>query len=197
MAFTAASGIILAGGRSSRMGRDKSQLEMDGNTLLDRVVKVVADLADDVHIVGHGHIRDDFPNAGPLGGLLTGLRRARHPTSIVVACDLPFLNGALLAYLHSLLEGHDAVVPRVEGRPEPLHAVYRTAIIPAVERLLRDGSLSMQSLVSRVDVRWVDENETDCFDPARLSFKNVNTPLDWEEALELAHAAAGTLEGPR
>jgi molybdopterin-guanine dinucleotide biosynthesis protein A len=195
------SGIVLAGGESRRMGRDKAELSLGRETLLERVVAALMPIVDDIVVVGPERkialpdgatfVQDDIPCAGPLGGLRTGLKRTRHHAALTVACDMPFLDRRLLCLLLDLLEGFDAVVPEVEGRFQPLHAVYSRRIIPTVEQRMVRGQLKLEGLLANLSVRWVGEDEIEPLDPCHRSFVNVNTAADWQAALRLSRAAAG------
>ncbi|MFB0535814.1 MAG: molybdenum cofactor guanylyltransferase, partial [Anaerolineae bacterium] len=126
------SGIVLAGGQSSRLGMDKSFVNVNGQSLIEQIVAKLVRLSDDVIIVAnspekyhHLEVRvvgDIYPGKGALGGIYSGLRAAANTHSLVVACDMPFLDLNLLRYMILLARGHDVVIPRVGGFPEPLHA---------------------------------------------------------------------------
>ena len=157
-------GVVLAGGKSSRMGRDKAALKLDGQPLVERCVNVLQQCFPKVIVVR----QDDVPGLGPMGGLLTALRRA--PKIFVVACDMPFLNAALICEMASQLPGYDAVaIPR-----EPLHAAYSARILPVIEAQIAAGDYSVQSLLSKVRVK---------FEHAK-PIVNVNTPQEWEAICE-------------
>ena len=161
-AAAAASAVVLAGGASRRMGRDKRLLpwgtDADGRprTLLQSVVDKLADVADDVIVVANDQpdIRgarvapDAIPGSGSLGGILSGIEAARHERVFVAAADMPFLNVALVRDLLGRLEGHDAVVPVIGNRPEPLHAVYGPAVATAARR-----QIATRATQDRVGVR--------------------------------------------
>jgi len=127
-------------------------------------------------------VPDAIPDAGPLGGLFTGLTAARHGTVVCVGCDQPFLSAKLLRYLATLLGAHDAVVPRIAEDSQPLHAVYRREVAPAARRQIATADYRLRRFVESLDVRWVDAEELDELDPDHRSFLNVNTPRQWEEA---------------
>jgi molybdopterin-guanine dinucleotide biosynthesis protein A len=190
------SGAILAGGKSRRMGRDKSQLVLGGETLIARAVRTLGAVCDDLIIVtntpeqfaglGARLTGDVIPDGGALSGIHAGLVAARHEFALVVACDMPFLNLALLRRMALLTPGHDAVVPRWQGEFEPLHAVYSHNCIAAIEPLLRQGGGRIIEFYERIHVRYVERDEIVQSDPDGLSFFNVNSPEDWARALELA-----------
>jgi len=195
--MSALSAIILAGGKSQRMGMDKALLELEGRPLIGWVLGQLQRLSDDLIIVAkdaapYAHlaarlVRDIYPSQGALVGLHAGLRAARHPLALTVACDMPFLNLRLLRYMIAVGRDHDAVVPRVGGYPEPLHALYRVKpCLPAIEHALSKGQLKMTSFFPYVRVRYVEEQEVELFDPEHLSFFNVNTLEDWQEGRTLA-----------
>jgi molybdopterin-guanine dinucleotide biosynthesis protein A len=174
------------------MGRDKAILPFGGQSLIERVVDTLVPLVDDIVVVGsERHISlpgsatfvpDDIPGAGPLGGLLTGLKTISHETALTVACDMPFLDRRVLHLLLALSDGYDAVVPEVGGRLHPLHAVYNRRIIPKAERCIAHGRLKLAGLLSHLTVRWIREDEINPLDPAHHSFINVNTLEEWHEA---------------
>jgi len=125
---------------------------------------------------------DVYPGKAALGGIYSALRAARHPYVLVVACDMPLLNTALLQYLVDLAPTADAVVPIVNPPyPETLHAVYSKTSIPTIETHLQNNDLRASDRFDHISVRYVDRNELAPFDPEFLSFVNVNTPDDWEK----------------
>ena len=194
--------VILAGGQSRRLGRDKAVEPFEGEPLIRRVIRraseavsahqvvvVVADAAraaalplDDNHLTAV----DLFPDCGSLGGIYTGLHAATTHWSLITACDMPFLSAPLLEHMASRRDGVDAVVPVVDGRPEPTHALYTRRCLPAIEKRLRAGQLKISSFFEDVTVRYVPESEIREFDPDLLSFFNINRPEDLSRAVELA-----------
>jgi molybdopterin-guanine dinucleotide biosynthesis protein A len=182
----------MAGGKSSRLGRDKALLTVKGQTLLQRALATLASVTSEQLVVGPPDRRshaggaavypDEYPNSGPLSGIYTALRAASHSLTVVVACDMPFLNGPLLGYLISLADGYDVVLPRPDGRGEQLHAVYRRSCEDAIRRQLESGDYKIDRFFAKVRVRAVDEAELKHYDPELRSFRNVNTPDDWAEA---------------
>lgn len=175
------------------MGRDKATLTVGGVTLLDHAIRELRRISDDVIVVGRpAHLEavrslpDEVPRSGPVSGLITGLRAAHAPLCVVVACDYPFLEARVLRALTGISPGFDAVVPRIRGVPQPLHAVYQRAILAVAEAYFSDGRRSMRGLLKRLNVRWVSHEELARLDPSGQSTLNVNTPADWEEALGAA-----------
>ena len=193
------SGIVLAGGISRRLGRNKALESIGGEPLIARVigrlseiagatVVVVADMdqAARLPLPERSTVTEDvYPGKGSLGGIFSGLRQATSPWSMVVACDMPFLNLDLIRYMLSLREGQDVVVPLAEGRPEPTHALYSKSCLPFIDDQLESGDLKIARFYDKVDVRYVSEEETARFDPDHLSFFNVNTQEDLDRSLAL------------
>jgi len=188
--------VALAGGASRRMGRDKRLLpwgvDADGQprTLLQAVVDTLGAVADDVIVVANDRpdvrgarvVPDAIPGSGSLGGILSGVEAARHDRVFVAAADMPFLNTALVRDLLGRLEDCDAVVPVVDGRPEPLHAVYGPAVAAAARRQIARGQLKIALAFEGLDGVWVPEAELRRLDPDLRSFRNVNTPKDYAGA---------------
>jgi FdhD protein len=194
----AISAVVLAGGRSKRLGKDKALLMLNGQPLLARTVQTVAALSDDLivvtnHPVSHGAaasparmVPDEVPGVGSLMGLYSGLKACRHPRAIVVACDMPFLSITVLRYMASLADECDAVVPRQGKWFEPLHAVYGRTCLPAIEEALARGQRQIISFFDDVQVRYVDGHELEAVDPRHQSFLNVNTDQDWKRIVRHA-----------
>lgn len=193
--------VILAGGQSRRMGRDKAVEPFAGEPLIRGVIRrasqavsahhvvvVVADLARAAGLPlddDHRTAVDVFPDCGSLGGIYTGLNAASTDWSLVTACDMPFLSAPLLAHMAELRDGVDAVVPVVDGRPEPTHALYSRRCLPAIEKRLRAGQLKISGFFDDVSVHYVPENDVRNFDLDLLSFFNINRPEDLARATEL------------
>jgi molybdopterin-guanine dinucleotide biosynthesis protein A len=187
-------GFVLAGGESTRMGRNKAALELGGVPMLVRMAQLVeAASGAAATVVGnlngadsHGRtvIADEWPGAGPLGGIATALRSSNMPWNLIVACDLPYLTKQWLEFLvaRALASQADAVVPTNTRGAEPLCAVYHrrceTAIRAALERGVRKVTDGLTDLL----VELIDPFEWKAFDSDGLLFKNMNTPEDYEEA---------------
>ncbi|TMD13435.1 MAG: molybdenum cofactor guanylyltransferase [Chloroflexi bacterium] len=179
--------VILAGGLSRRMGRDKSALPVAGSTLLGHLVARLRATVDEVLVAGGAEpamagvrwVPDSLPGAGPLAGMAAGLEAAAGPAAWVVACDLPDVEPALGRLLFATLGGFEAAVPRLQGRVEGTCAVYSTALAPRIEALLADGRHSVLSLLERSRVRYLAADELRPVDPELRSFRNLNTPDDY------------------
>ncbi len=182
---------ILAGGASRRMGTDKSQLLLEGQTFTERVADTLLQVSSIVTIVGReiDHPRlnstpDIYPQWGALGGVHAALAAARTEWCLVVACDLPFVTPDLFTRMATLRENHEAVVPiQQDGRPQPLCSLYR--IDPCLRRateLIKTGQRRPVDLLRSVKSRWLAFAELEDLDHAEQFFVNINTPEDYYEA---------------
>lgn len=181
-------GLVLCGGGSTRMRRDKALIPVGGQPLVLHVAGLLRQVADPVFLapgrpgrlgsLGYGEVADTVPGSGPLGGLVAGLAASPHPLTAVVAVDMPFASPALLRRLADLHGDEDAVVPRTGGRPEPLHAVYAALALPILRVALNEGRLTLHALLSSLRVRWVDEREWRAADPTGRFAMNINREED-------------------
>lgn len=186
---------IIAGGKSSRMGRDKALLPIRGKTMVERIVEQAAPLGgqpllitnkpEDYAFIGIPMFSDLLPDKGALGGLYTAIECAAQPYVLTLACDMPFVSQPLMRYLLSLATEFDAVVPRLGGEAEPFRSVYSKACAPFIRAALDAGKMRVISFFESVRVRWVDDGEIDPYDPLRRTFFNVNTPEELAMAEKL------------
>lgn len=178
------------------MGRDKAALPLDGETLLACVVRLVRAALGDALVVGPLEraalvpgvrvVPDAQPGQGPLGAIATALGAVTEPYIFVVACDMPCINPALIAYLARLAPGNDAVVPRTTHGTEQLHAIYGQGCRDAITAQLAAGERAVFPLLNDVRTRYVMPEEWAIYDPDGASFRNLNTPDDWARAQCLA-----------
>ncbi|MBI2854800.1 MAG: molybdenum cofactor guanylyltransferase [Chloroflexi bacterium] len=197
--FSDVTGVVLAGGKSSRLGRNKAFEVVGEESLLKRTTRRLSALGEVLVVTNHqfalslqdqdlgARVAEDiWPGMGPLGGIHSALKAATTQYILVVACDMPFLNWNLLKYEIGLRLGFDAVVPRLLGFPEALHSVYSKSCLPATEAVLSGGKSQVSLMLRAVRVRYVEQHEIEKFDPQHLSFFNVNTPADIDRARKLA-----------
>jgi len=186
-------GFILAGGESSRMGRDKALLELEGVSLIVRAARLVESIAGPPMIVGSPErfgalgwktIADDFPGAGPLGGIATLLHPTETEWNLVIACDLPHLTREWLEFLvgRALGSNADAVLPMNERGAEPLCAMYSKRCEPAIRTALERGTRKVTDGLAGLRISVIEPAEWKAFDSDGLLFKNMNSPADFEEA---------------
>src|SRR5262249_44622260 len=155
-------GVILAGGKSSRMGQNKALMSLGGTRLVDRVVAVMRSVFDALLMVtntpevyvdlGLPMVQDVWPEKGSLGGIYSAIHHVGTPYSLVVACDMPFLRAAMLRYLITQRSGSDVVVPDVLGELQTLHAIYSKACLQPIERCLVMNRLRITSFFPDVRV---------------------------------------------
>jgi molybdopterin-guanine dinucleotide biosynthesis protein A len=184
--------IILAGGKSSRMGRDKALEKIGGKYLIERVINSLSLLGDDIIVVtalpnqlpslNIEKVLDTYPRTGAKVGLCTGINASLSFYSLVVACDMPFLNIDLLRYLLDSASGFDAVIPRIGDKIEPLHAVYSKNCIPILDEHISKGKLKISDLFDEINVRYVEAGEIERYDPQHLSLFNINSEADLKRA---------------
>ncbi len=186
-------GVILAGGENRRMGREKAFLEIAGKPLIEHILRVFLALFEQTIIVTRDPARyqglyaavvsDALEISGPLTGIYTGLLHARTERIFVAACDMPYLNRQLMEYMIQEAGEFDAVVPRTGGLPEPLHAIYHRRILPLVGENLQRGERRIAQVLDRIRVRYLSDAEIEHHDPRKRSFRNLNTPEEYKEAL--------------
>lgn len=183
---------VQAGGRSSRMGRDKALLRLGGITLIEHVLRTIDGLGDEVLIttnrpeayefLGKRMVEDRLPGAGALHGLLTALEAARGERILLLGCDMPFVNRDLLQHMLAITTEAEVVIPRRGGKFQPLHAIYAKSCAGPVRQSLEANERRMISFFPHIKTRIVEQETLDLYDPEGLSFFNANTPE------ELAHA---------
>lgn len=198
-----ATGVVLAGGMSQRMGRSKAALLIGGEPLVRRVVRRLRLAMRHVMVVGPGELAALVPDTqivqdvplhrgqGPLAGLEAALNAIETPYACVVACDMPFVAPALVRAMVALAGADpaaDALLLRTRHGIEPLHAVYSRACLPIVTRQLDAGERSLQRLLSHLRVGEVPAELVNRYDPNGHSAFNANSPEEWEYALALAGA---------
>jgi len=195
MAYSA---IILAGGRGKRMGyREKSMMVINGKPLITYVIKSLEKVVDEVIISvrdkaqgellnsilpGYTYAYDEFENKGPLCGMLSGLTLCRNEFCFIAACDMPFINEDVVKMLFSMVEGHDAAIPRREdGFLEPLHAVYKCRpMIWESRKAIEQGENTILAPIFRINVNYMSIETISKIDPTLKTFININTPEDME-----------------
>jgi len=179
-------GVILAGGESRRYGRNKALVEIDRVPLIERVIRVMESIFQDLILItntpeAYSYLelpmhKDLIKGLGPLGGIYTALKSISTEAGFFVACDMPSLNRELIRHMVESRANFDAVVPRIGGNVEALHAIYTTRCLPAIERLIDSRQYQVMHFFPDVSVRYVQEREIRRFDPELKSFFNINKP---------------------
>ena len=174
------------------MGTDKAFVPLLGKPLIEHVLErlsgigqeeiIITNQPEDYEYLNRPMFQDIIPNSGPLGGLHAALVHANFPYILVTACDMPWLNRSLLEYMVSLRHSSQAIVPRWQSHPEPLHAVYSHSCLSPIEQKLNAGSFKMISFYEDIEVRYLDADAIARFDPQGRSFSNINTPEELAQA---------------
>jgi len=190
------SAIVLCGGRSTRMKANKAFVKIGSQPLLESIVNDLKQEFDEVILSAnephlyHGidvKIVQDIiiPFSGPLNGIHAGLSAAANPHAFVVACDMPFMDVKLAAFLADLAEGYDVVVPVADGHYQPLYAVYSKVCLPQIQENLKQNIFKIAAFYDKVRVRRVQETEIEMLADKNKVFFNVNTPEDLAQADEM------------
>ncbi len=181
-------GIILSGGKSARMGRDKAFIKINGIPIIQRIYDIFEKCFNEIIIVTNQKesyagfeakiVNDLIVNHGALGGLYTGLFLSSYPYSFCVACDMPFLKESIIRYLVERADGYDAIVPRTEDGLQPLHAVYSKSCLKPIKELMDYGKYKIIDFYPLVRIKIIEEPEFINLDRMKKSFININTPED-------------------
>ncbi len=182
-------GVVLAGGKSTRMGKNKSFLSYRGKNLIDVPIETLTGIFSDVVLSVNNpedysgyslpKVVDQYSEIGPMGGITSVLKSGRQRI-FCVACDMPFLNQALIEYLCSFID-YDAVIPIWEGHAEVMHSVYSDSLVPAFENAISSHRYKITDALKASNVRYIYADEIRPLDPSGDSFRNVNTPMDYEK----------------
>jgi molybdopterin-guanine dinucleotide biosynthesis protein A len=196
-------GVVLAGGRNSRMGRDKASLPWQGSDFLQVILHKLIEICDELIVVTNTdraeilpnlrYVADIIPQRGPLSGIHAGLVHAASDLVFVTACDMPYLSTAAVNHLRSLSPGWDVVAPGEGECLEPLFACYRKTCIPLIESLLQQDIRKTQTLFPLVRYRQVPLDELKQFDPQLRFLFNINSPSDYQAALREVNLPATVL----
>lgn len=188
-------GVVLCGGMSRRMGRDKASLPFGDETMLGRVVRQLAQVATPIVVVAAAGqilpalpdetilVRDAVAGRGPWQGIAAGLRTVNTELAFVAGCDGPFLEPGWVRKLAELIGDKHAAVPFVDDCYQPLAALYRTAIVSEIERLLQEAHPRPWELFDRTPTRRVLAEELRDIDPLLRTLRNINTMDDYRQAL--------------
>ncbi|MCI0548944.1 MAG: molybdenum cofactor guanylyltransferase [Candidatus Rokubacteria bacterium] len=195
-------GVIQAGGRATRMGGvPKALLEVGGERIIDRILRVLEQVADDILLVtntpdryaslGLTMVPDVFPDGGSLGGIYSGLTAAAGDVAFTVACDMPFLMPEVARLVVDRAAEADVVIPRTGEQHETLHACYAKSCLPPMARRLEAGRLKITGFFEDVRVLVIEPPEIARFRDPAVVFMNVNTPAELARARAVAAAERG------
>lgn len=176
--------IILAGGKSSRMGQDKAFIKLKGKAFIEKIVATLKSVFDEIIIVANEVerfkglkvrvVRDIVPNCGPLSGIHSGLVNSKTPINFVVACDMPFLNSGVIKHMVRIANGYDAVVISSNGRLETLYAIYNKKLLPLLEENLTSGNYTLSAILRKSNLKIMGETTLKRFGGTRRDFLNIN-----------------------
>lgn len=189
------SAAILAGGKSSRMGKNKALLEVRSCRIIDHALNELHQVSDDVLLITNSPevyndinvrtVADILPGYGPLSGIHSALVHAQNPLVLIVACDMPFIDAKLAQYMINIASDFDVVVPKVDGYYEPLFALYGKPCIKVIEKCIAQGKRRVIDIFPEVKVKCVREEEIASVTDLELVFYNVNTPKELALAKKL------------
>jgi len=174
------------------MGRDKAALPFGGESMLERIARIVGGVADEVIVVGRLDqqapagvtvVHDSVEDLGPLAGIAAGLSASRTDLNLVVACDMPLVNPAVLMRLVEMIDDHDACVAIADGHVSALCGVYRSRAAKSAHTLLDSGERRVMRLLDRIDTNRVDAASLRDLDPNLDTFLSVDTPEKYADAL--------------
>ncbi|MFA4915970.1 MAG: molybdenum cofactor guanylyltransferase [Syntrophales bacterium] len=183
-------GIILAGGKSSRMKTNKAFLEIENERLIDMTVKIFREIFREVILVTNSPlaylnqnvqiVTDIFKDKGALGGIYTGLFYASYGQAFVSACDMPFLNSSFIEYMVEHIGYYDIIVPDSADGLQPLHAIYAKSCLPSIKKLITSDKLKVTGFYKGLKIFNISEEIIKAFDPDGRMFFNVNSKEDLE-----------------
>ncbi len=188
-------GIILAGGKSSRFGSNKALAKFNGTPLIERAAGVLGRIFKNLMIITNSPLeysylkiplyQDIVKGLGPVGGIYTGLDALDDGWAFFCACDMPFINEGLVRYIAGVRDGYDAVVPKVDWKIEPLHALYSKRCLPAIKELIYKKEYQTIKAFNNLNVRFVEEEEIITCDPELKTFLNVNKQDELEKITKM------------
>ncbi|WP_374721604.1 molybdenum cofactor guanylyltransferase [Peribacillus tepidiphilus] len=192
-------GILLAGGKSSRMGQNKALLSFSDRKTVEKIASELQEATDEVLLVTNTFsdykflrlkmVEDEYKEKGPLAGIHAGLQAAENEYCFVAACDMPFIQGELIREIVSYLNEYDAVVPNIRGQLHPLFAAYRRSCLESIEACIKNNDLRIRSFHSKVSTKIMKEEDfsTDVRNSSAFlyNFFNMNLPQEYEEAIEI------------
>jgi molybdenum cofactor guanylyltransferase len=186
--MTGVTGIVLCGGRSTRMGRDKGALPFGNETMLDRISRILGEVAGDLIVVGRRDqsatmVHDAVEDQGPLAGIAAGLSASKTELNLVVACDMPLIKPAVLTLLVNAIGDDQACVGMTDDQRRPLPGVYRKELAGVAQSLLAQGERRLTELLRRARTQTVAASEMRRADPGLDTYLGCNTPEELRLAL--------------
>ncbi|MFH1853915.1 MAG: molybdenum cofactor guanylyltransferase [Candidatus Omnitrophota bacterium] len=187
--MSSVTGVILSGGKSTRMKTDKAFLKFGSRTMIEELISrlekkfskliIIANDKERYAGIGIEVLEDIIPDKGPLGGIYTALVKSDSLYNFIFSCDAPFVNFDLIDYMITRVNNFDIVVPKWQARLEPLHAIYSKNCVETIEKQLKNGELKITNLFSKLSVNVIGQKELERFDLGDSPFMNINTPEDY------------------
>lgn len=180
-------GIILAGGKSSRMGTDKGLLELNGKKIIKYIIEQLTPNSDALILISNNErytelgfpvYSDTIKDCGPMGGIFTALEKSQTENNMIVSCDIPNITSEIIAYIIENIGKEEALVPIHDGHIEPLCGVYKKSAAIKFRRLLDTGNYKMKDALKTLNTRYIDVSEHPDF--SENTFLNINTPQEFE-----------------
>jgi len=185
-------GVILAGGKSSRMGTNKALLKIKEKTAIQHIVEelyyicnqliVVTNQPDEYKFLDLPLISDRYKDKGPLAGIETAMHHVRAETFFIAACDMPFINRKIYQYLYGQLYEYDAVVPNYDNQLHPLSGIYRKKALPTIQKQIENNNLKVKSFFKELNVHYVDQFNGLTEGQLEKHFFNMNYPSQYIQA---------------
>lgn len=174
--------IILAGGKSSRMGQDKGLMLLHEKSMIQFVIEAAKKISDNILLVANNDayskfglpvFKDKYLDCGPLSGIYTGLKKSAFDYNMILSCDIPFIHQGVLEYLIDSATGYDITIAKSDSRIHPLIGVYQKTCLPVIKKNLEDKKLKVTGIFSQLKVRELDMDDFDA-----ENFRNINSPED-------------------
>jgi len=189
-------GIILAGGKNSRMGVNKAFLKVDGIRLIDNILSVYQRIFSEILIVTNDPflyiefpeiniVTDIYKGKGSLGGIYTGLFYAKYDYSFITACDMPYLNADFILFIINQIDRHDIIVPELPEGFQALHAIYSRRCLPAINKMILEDRLKISGLYKEMRLLKITEDKIKPFNKEERLFFNINTPEDFNSSISI------------
>ena len=189
-------GIILAGGKNSRMGDNKAFLKIDGIRLIDNILSVYQRIFSEIFIATNDPllyiqfpkiniVTDIYKGKGSLGGIYTGLFYAKYDYSFIAACDMPYLNADFILFMIDQIDRHDIIVPELPEGFQSLHAIYSRHCLPAINKMILEDRLKISGLYKEMRLLKITEDKIKPFNIDRRLFFNINTPEDFNSSISI------------
>ncbi|RUM47803.1 MAG: molybdenum cofactor guanylyltransferase [Hydrogenothermus sp.] len=192
--------IVLAGGKSKRMGKDKAFLDFKGKPFLRHILEKLSEISDNIVVIVNKDfsnysgiiegfpqvslVKDLFPYEGPLNGVISAKNYVKHEKVLISTCDIPVISTELIKYLAGKIEGYDMVLPIVNEKRQPFNTVYKKNSLEIAENIFKNGNRSLMKWIDNLKKVVINENEIKNFKNAIYMYQSINTPEDYKNFLK-------------